>query len=226
MRTPFILLSAFAIALVAAQDPATKVPQDVNGANTKPSTLSEFCKQAKQKHGLTTSDGSQIKTGACSDTPQGAIPSFDNMVSTLIVQPQYDATLDANVDNAVTIDILGLETGFFDVPTTQYYLFPQTLNNKGQIQGHQHVVVQDINQGIPSAQKFVFFKGLNAPSNDGRTLSVVIPKGTFKANGAHRICSITGTFSHQPVIMAVAQRGSQDDCIRGLFLESEYILRS
>jgi hypothetical protein len=58
----------------------------------------------------------------------------------------------------------------------------------------------------------VFFKGLNDPAVDG-TLSVVIPAGTLPV-GLLRICSISGSESHQPVVMPVAQRGSQDDCIR------------
>lgn len=63
------------------------------------------------------------------------------------------------------------------------------------------------------ARKFDFFKGLNEPAVAGGTLSVNIPAGKLK-DGQYRICSITGTDTHQPVIMPVAQRGSQDDCIR------------
>ncbi len=63
------------------------------------------------------------------------------------------------------------------------------------------------------ARKIDFFKGLNQKSSDGLTLSLEIPAGTL-SNGKYRICSITGSNSHQPVIMPVARRGSQDDCIR------------
>jgi len=32
--------------------------------------------------------------------------------------------------------------------------------------------------------------------------------------GLYRCCTMASSFAHTPVIMPVAQRGSQDDCIR------------
>lgn len=61
-----------------------------------------FC---DQNNNLALSDGSQNKAGACSLTVQGAIPSFDNMVSTLIVEPASGAQVDASQDMTVVIDI-------------------------------------------------------------------------------------------------------------------------
>ncbi len=108
-----------------------------------------------------------------------------------------------------------LDTGFFSEPSSEYYAAPQQLNQNGMIKGHQHITVQRLKggRGALDAKTFDFFKGLNDQSADGRTLSVTIPAGTLR-NGDYRICSITGTLTHQPVIMPVAQRGSQDDCIR------------
>ncbi|KAH6572497.1 hypothetical protein BASA62_003324 [Batrachochytrium salamandrivorans] len=66
-------------------------------------------------------------------------------------------------------------------------------------------------------KQFEFFKGINDRHTDGkqgRLLSATILAGQLTINGNYRICSITGSDSHQPVIMPVAQRGSQDDCIR------------
>ena len=139
------------------------------------------------------------------------------MVSTLIVSPPSGSTVDASKDMTVTLKTRNLVTGFFNDPATQYYLVPQTLDPKtGFIQGHQHVSIQSIGAGnaAPDAQTFAFFKGLNDAAPDGQTLSVVVPAGSLTINGQHRICTITGTDGHQPVIMPVAQRGSQDDCIR------------
>jgi hypothetical protein len=82
--------------------------------------------------------------------------------------------------------------------------------------GHQHITVQKLTLGSKKpldARKFDFFKGLDEPAVAGGTLSVDIPAGKL-SNGDYRICSITGTDTHQPVIMPVAQRGGQDDCIR------------
>ncbi|RKO87945.1 hypothetical protein BDK51DRAFT_14266, partial [Blyttiomyces helicus] len=171
-----------------------------------------FCLQT----GLTPSNGSQIRTGACSSTPQGQIPSIDHMVSTLITSPENDATLDASKDINITIDNRNLNTGFFDNAESQYYIVPQTLGDNGNIQGHQHVTVQSLlsTGSAPDPRVFAFFKGLNAVAVGGRTLAVTIPGGTITVDGPTRICTMTGSDGHAPAIMPVAQRGSQDDCIR------------
>jgi transcription initiation factor TFIID subunit 15 len=58
---------------------------------------------------------------------------------------------------------------------------------------------------------FVFFKGLNQPADRNGILTQNI-SGGLKA-GNYRMCSINASMSHAPVIAAVAQRGSHDDCI-------------
>ncbi|KAJ3149024.1 hypothetical protein HDU89_004026 [Geranomyces variabilis] len=173
---------------------------------------SPFCSAAN----MLPSDGTQIRVGSCSSTAMGAIPSTDNMVSTIITSPAFGATIDATVDNVVAIDMVGLDTGFFSDPQVNYNKQPQTLNSNGIIQGHQHITIQPLpnTQAAPDSTKFVFFKGLNDESKNGRTLTVTVPKGTFTTNGLHRICSMSGVNAHQPPLMPVAQRGSQDDCIR------------
>ncbi|KAL3897775.1 MAG: hypothetical protein SGCHY_003191 [Lobulomycetales sp.] len=173
---------------------------------------SNFC--VKEFPQLQLADGSQLRAGSCSLTPQGAIPSFDQMVSTLIVEPEDGAELDASKDFVVTI-----ATGFFSDANEQYYTNGQQLNSAGVIQGHQHISIQSISPpSPPDAREFVFFKGLNEQGRRGRggavLLSVSVPAGSLSSTGLHRICSITGAFTHQPVIMPVAQRGSQDDCLR------------
>ncbi|KAJ1565249.1 hypothetical protein HK096_003801 [Nowakowskiella sp. JEL0078] len=206
-----VALSIFNLHFVVAADPATLVPSSIDANGVVPFTEISFCKSQN----LAPSNGSQNRQGACSSTPQGSIPSFDRMVSTLIIQPDYESTLDASQNNTVTVAIQNLQTGFFDDPQKQYYLVPQTLNIVGNVEGHLHITVQKLSgKSVLDARVFSFFKGLNAASTDGLTLSVIIPAGTLKENGAYRFCSITGTFSHQPVIMPVAQRGAQDDCVR------------
>ncbi|RKO88532.1 hypothetical protein BDK51DRAFT_3463, partial [Blyttiomyces helicus] len=172
----------------------------------------DFCKKTGQLSG----NGTQIKSGFCSSTPQGSIPTVDNMVSTIIVSPANAAVVDAAKDLVVKIDTLNLETGFFDLAASQYYIVPQTLNKQGQIQGHQHITIQPLQttSSAPDPKVFAFFKGLNDRAPDGRTLQVTVPAGTLTQNGLFRICSITGSDGHAPAIMPVAQRGSQDDCIR------------
>jgi hypothetical protein len=73
-------------------------------------------------------------------------------------------------------------------------------------------------QAIPSLEsitplnpeEFVFFKGLNAPAQDG-ILSAEVQGGL--SAGTYRMCSINSSTNHQPVLVAVAQRGSLDDCV-------------
>ncbi|RKO93776.1 hypothetical protein BDK51DRAFT_15819, partial [Blyttiomyces helicus] len=172
----------------------------------------DFCKKSGQLPG----NGSQIRSGFCSSTPQGSIPDINHMVSTLITAPANAATVDASKDLTITIDNLNLDTGFFDLAESQYYIVPQTLGQTGNVQGHQHVTVQSLlsTASAPDPKVFAFFKGLNTVAIGGRTLSVTIPGGTITVNGPTRICTITGSDGHAPAIMPVAQRGSQDDCIR------------
>jgi hypothetical protein len=140
------------------------------------------------------------------------------MVSTLIVQPANGATLSSDQDIVVEIDIQNMDLGFFSdsgIQYLQYYTSGQQLNGQGIIQGHQHITVQNLNGGNAAldANGPAFFKEVNDELNGGNTLSATIPAGEL-GSGEFRICSITGTFTHQPVLMPVAQRGSQDDCIR------------
>ncbi|KAJ3021753.1 hypothetical protein HKX48_007828 [Thoreauomyces humboldtii] len=198
--------------------PAATVPTTTSAAPASTATIpppfaqDSFCAGT----GLTASDGTQIKTGACSSTPMGAIPAVTRMVSSLITAPAFGARVNAAKDLQVTADYRGLTTGFFSDATLAYYSIPQTLAADGTIQGHAHITVQALGTAVsaPDPQAFAFFKGLNQVATGGRTLSVTVPAGSFTTNGVYRICSLSGANSHQPVVMPVAQRGAQDDCIR------------
>ncbi|KAI8827163.1 uncharacterized protein EV422DRAFT_512867 [Fimicolochytrium jonesii] len=198
----------------AAAPPAAK-PEPATRITEVPITqfaTAPFCGASN----LTPSDGTQIRTGACSSTALGAIPDVSKMVSTIITSPANLAVIDATKDTLVAVDMLNLDTGFFADPNKHYNQQPQTLNRNGITQGHQHISVQPLVSGTaaPDPTKFAFFKGLNDESKNGKTLTVTIPAGTFKTNGVHRMCSMSGTDAHQPPIMPVTQRGPQDDCIR------------
>jgi transcription initiation factor TFIID subunit 15 len=161
-------------------------------------------------------NGQQLKAAgqnSCSNTQQGEIPDVNNMVSTVILSPQNGQTMKANTAFTVSVKTQGMNLGFFDDPNAQYYLFSQQLDKSGKIMGHQHVTIQQI--GDPTQpldpKAFAFFKGLNDIDNNG-VLSVAVANGLPAGN--YRLCTMTGAFGHQPVIMPVAQRGAQDDCIR------------
>jgi len=64
----------------------------------------------------------------------------------------------------------------------------------------------------PNAETFAFFKGINDDGNGNGQLQAVVSNGL--PAGFYRVCTMNSASNHQPVIMPVAQRGAQDDCIR------------
>jgi len=199
-----------------AAPPAAAVATDINVFNQN--TLSGpptplICNQSK----LGKSDGTQDKTpGAggrtCSVTQLGEIPDITSMTSSIIISPKNGQKIRAGQPFTVSVKVANLETGNFDDPNKQYYSFAQQLNKQGLIKGHDHITIQTLTgDQPPDAQKFDFFKGLNDPAVNG-ILSVQVTAGLTP--GQKRICTMVGSFAHAPLIMPVAQRGSQDDCIR------------
>ncbi|RGB28450.1 hypothetical protein C1646_716189 [Rhizophagus diaphanus] len=174
--------------------------------------LSNFCDHKK----LT--DGKQNRKGSCSNTIQGDIPSVKQMTSTFITSPKNEAVLEANKPFSVDILISHLETGHFSDPDKEYYTKPQSLNHNGVIKGHTHVTIQELsdNPFPPNAENFVFFEGVNVKAKRGHlSVDVVRKDGTpGLPAGRFRICTMSGTLSHQPLLMPIAKRGAQDDCIR------------
>ncbi|CAG8689485.1 24822_t:CDS:1 [Cetraspora pellucida] len=170
------------------------------------------CKNAKIK-----ANGTQIKTGEdksgfCSNLIQGQIPSNLKMVSSLIIHPTDGEEIQENKRFVVNVKVKHLNTGFFSDPNTEYYTIPQKLGKNGFINGHSHVTIQKLDgDEPPDPTKFAFFKGLNNKAKNN-LLSVTVDGGL--PCGSYRLCTMSSSFTHQPVIMPVAQRGSQDDCIR------------
>ena len=194
----------------------TSIPDIETNSKTE---IGQFCQQFIGKNAVLAMNGTQFKAGqvSCSSTPMGLIPSVDNMVSTLITAPSYGAILDASVNNTVKLLTNNLDEGFFDDPNTRYYLSPSNLAN-GIVQGHQHITVEFLGDGLnpPDATKFSFFKGINNAAVDSakKELLTDIPAGTLKVAGLYRICSMSGSFGHQPILAPIPNRGPADDCIR------------
>ncbi|CAG8479177.1 8042_t:CDS:1 [Paraglomus brasilianum] len=164
---------------------------------------------------LTPADGTQQRNiETCSDTELGEIPIAAKMPSTIILFPENASTLPANKSFTIKLVITNLKTGFFDNATSQYYLFSQQLDSDGIIIGHTHVTVQKLDSidTPPDAQIFAFFKGLNQPADANGLLTQDVADGL--PAGLYRLCTMSASFAHTPVIMPVAQRGAQDDCIR------------
>lgn len=175
-----------------------------------------FCLQA----GGGDATGQQSPNGGsiCSSTQQGLLPDVKQMVSTMITSPASDENLDAQAGFTVRFTTSNLMSGFALNPETQFMLAPQTLAANGLIEGQQQLSIQALGFGkkAPSAKTTAFFQAVNTKSDaDGNTnFSIDVPAGTITTTGLHRICTMAASSSGQPVVMPVAQRGAQDDCIR------------
>ncbi|KAG1845100.1 hypothetical protein DFJ58DRAFT_717536 [Suillus subalutaceus] len=148
-------------------------------------------------------NGQQISGGSCNPAPMGSIPSTANMPS-------------AKFTNPTNLDVIPAEpgTGHFTNAEQTYFSAPQQLNGQGQIQGHSHIVIEQLDsltQTTPTdPTKFSFFKGLNDPANNGILTADVtngLPEGTYK------ISTINSAANHQPVLVPIAQHGSLDDVV-------------
>ena len=144
----------------------------------------------------------------------GVIAGKANMPAAKFQVPANGDKIEANKDFTVKVAISNLETGHFTNPTTTFHMAPQTLNGQGNIKGHSHIVIQQLNtlnQTTPvDPKEFAFFKGFNDEAVDGihtMTVSDGLPKG------AYRIATINSAANHQPPLVAVAERGSLDDMV-------------
>jgi hypothetical protein len=175
-----------------------------------------FCKSIGQEN--ITGNGTQVKTKSCSNTPQGTLPSFDNMISTLIRSPNDGEIISLGSNITVKIQSININYGFFDNPQQDYYTKPQTVGANGNINGHNHIVIEKISSSgdFPDPRTPVFFQGLDSNADDTNSLSTLVLSTVFTDSGIglYRFCTLTSSQSHQPVLMGVARRGSADDCIR------------
>ncbi|KAI0657911.1 hypothetical protein C8Q70DRAFT_1055291 [Cubamyces menziesii] len=163
---------------------------------------------------LPITNGQQIKTGSCNPAPMGVIAATTNMPSSKFQFPTNNAKIPANQNFTIKMAIQHLETGHFTNANENYFAAPQVVNAQGDIQGHSHVVVEQIDAvdttKVTDPTKFVFFKGLNDQAVNG-VLSVEVGGGLPK--GAYRLASINTAANHQPALVAVAQHGSLDDMV-------------
>ena len=139
------------------------------------------------------------------------------MISSIILFPSNDQTIESGTDFTIQVQVNGLQAGSFTNAQATYYSAPQALNGAGNVIGHTHVTVQDLGNSLnpktpPDPKQFAFFKGINDAGNGNGLLTADVTGGLPAGN--YRICTLTSSSNHQPVIMPVAQRGSQDDCTK------------
>ena len=137
------------------------------------------------------------------------------MISAIITSPKPAENIAASTTFTISVQMKGLTAGSFTNAAATYYSAPQDLAGNGQIIGHTHVTVQDLGNSLqpstaPDPVQFAFFKGINDAGNGNGLLSATVTGGLPAGN--YRVCSMTSSSNHQPVLMPVAQRGAQDDC--------------
>jgi hypothetical protein len=204
--------------LIVVATALVSLSSSVLAADPKPNAFrtpgaSGVCKDKGQlkKLRLKVADGTQIRTGFCSSQLQGEIPNVLKMTSTIITFPKNAGTVIAGKNFTAVVKVKNLATGQFSDPVGDYYDRPQELNGNGVILGHSHITIQKLNgDKVPDATVFAFFKGLNLAAKDGVLTQIV----NLPVPGLYRMCTMASSFTHQPVVMPVAQRGPQDDCIR------------
>ncbi|KAI3340908.1 hypothetical protein F4824DRAFT_496510 [Ustulina deusta] len=167
--------------------------------------------------GKTLTNGLQNTGGSCNGVVMGNIPAKTNMVSSVFVNPQNGDDIEANQDFKIQIQVANFAPGTFTNAARTYYTAPQDLDGSGNIIGHTHVTVQDLGNSLNpttplDATQFAFFKGINDAGNGQGLLAADVTGGLPAGN--YRLCSMSSAANHQPVLMPVAQRGAQDDCVR------------
>ncbi|KAI1824381.1 hypothetical protein F4861DRAFT_548767 [Xylaria intraflava] len=179
-----------------------EAPSATNNAN-----FINFCSGLELTNGVQKTGGSLM----------GKIPAKANMVSSILVNPQNGDDIDADTDFQIKVQMANFAPGTFTNADSTYYAAPQDLDGSGHVIGHTHVTVQDLGDSLNpttplDATKFAFFKGINDDGNGKGLLSANVTGGLPAGN--YRLCTIVSAANHQPVLMPVAQRGAQDDCIR------------
>jgi hypothetical protein len=137
------------------------------------------------------------------------------MPSCKFVFPKNNDVIEENKPFTIKLRVSKLQTGNFVNPQTNYFAAPQQLNKQGRVIGHSHVVVERVSslrQDTPTDPNvFAFFKGVNDKADSQGILTATVEKGL--PAGTYRLASIIAAANHQPVIVAVAQRGTLDDAV-------------
>ncbi|EQL02218.1 ribosomal protein s17 [Ophiocordyceps sinensis CO18] len=170
-------------------------------------------------------DGKQLTNGlviekgpSCNGIPMGDIPAPDQMVSALFIEPKNGQKMALNQSFKIQVMIANLNAGSFTNATSTYYSAPQFLDKEGRVVGHTHITIQNLDETldggpVPDPAKFATFKAIT-DEGDGKGLLSTTVDGGLTTPGEKRMCTLVAAANHQPVIMAAALRGAQDDCIR------------
>ena len=158
-------------------------------------------------------NGLQIATGSCNPAPQGVLAGVANMPSSKFIHPTNFGAIQANTTFEISMAIKHLQTGFFVNPDTNYSAAPQQVNDDGDIIGHTHFVVQQLDSFTSTAaldpNVFAFFKGINTAADENGIVAVNLTGGL--PEGIYKVSSVNAGANHMPVLVNVEQHGTLDD---------------
>ena len=199
------------IAKGSQSDGLNNAPAGTSASLTSTNNFINFCKTT----GKTITNGQQVKGGSCNPIPMGVIASTQNIPSCKYVFPKNLDTLKANTAFTMKLAVKNAQLGVFTNAEANYYSAPQQVNQKGDIIGHTHLVVEQVESLTSTtpldATKFAFFKGIDGPAAADGTVSADVTQGL--PAGVYRFMTIGTSANHAPFLVAVAQHGSMDDAV-------------
>ncbi|KAJ7907305.1 hypothetical protein B0H13DRAFT_695752 [Mycena leptocephala] len=157
-------------------------------------------------------NGKQLIGGSCNPAPMGLIPTSGNLPAVLINQPTKGTTIAANTTIPLEFFVNNLQSGVVVDVATNFLSAPQQLDSTGNILGHYHVVIEELdalNSTVPTdARNFAFFSVIKDAASNGEIVSEVtngLPEGFY------RMTATIHAANHQPVLVPIAQHGALID---------------
>jgi hypothetical protein len=158
----------------------------------------------------------------------GLIPTSGNLPAVLINQPTKGTTIAANTTIPLEFFVNNLQSGVVVDVATNFLSAPQQLDSTGNILGHYHVVIEELdalNSTVPTdARNFAFFSVIKDAASNGEIVSEVtngLPEGFYRMVSVHIVPRFTELTSnqtatihaanHQPVLVPIAQHGALID---------------
>lgn len=140
------------------------------------------------------------------------------MVSAIFMEPKNGQNTPVNQTFKAQVMIMNLNAGSFTNASSTYYSAPQDLDEHGMVIGHTHITIQDLRDSmnpsqVPDPEKFISFKAITDEGNGKGLLSTSIDGGIATPSN-YRVYTLVAAATHEPVVMPLALRGAQDDCVR------------
>ncbi|KAF7295695.1 hypothetical protein MIND_01109900 [Mycena indigotica] len=157
-------------------------------------------------------NGKQVLGGSCNPVPMGEFPDTDKLPSVRIFDPTNGKFLRANTTFSLSLNVNSLRSGVFTNPNENFLGAPQQVGTGGLVQGHHHLVIEEIdaNSTAPTdARNFAFFAIISQAASQAGIIERSITGGL--PEGYYRITVTSRASNHQPVLSSAVQTGSLDD---------------